>query len=73
MKAPVRSRRDFLKTVAGISIASAADAKAATSSLFSAIQMGPRTMLDKGIERCLDLVQETAGINALMIYSHLPR
>jgi len=38
--------------------------------LFNAIQMGPHTMLDEGIERCLDLIQETAGINALMIYSH---
>ena len=32
--------------------------------------MGPHTMLDEGIERCLDLIQETAGINALLLYSH---
>jgi hypothetical protein len=38
--------------------------------LFNGIQMGPHTMLDEGIERCLDLIQDTAGINALMVYSH---
>ena len=38
---------------------------------FNAIQMGPHTMLDEGIERCLlDLIQDTAAINALMVYSH---
>jgi hypothetical protein len=37
---------------------------------FNGIQMGPHTMLDEGIERCLDLIQETAGINALLLYSH---
>jgi hypothetical protein len=34
------------------------------------IQMGPHTMLDEGIERCLDLIRETAEINALLVYSH---
>ncbi len=34
------------------------------------IQMGPHTMLDEGIEPCLDLIQETAGINTLFVYSH---
>jgi len=34
------------------------------------IQMGPHTMLDEGIDRCLDLIQETAAINTLFIYSH---
>ena len=32
--------------------------------------MGPHTMLDEGIDRCLDLIQETAAINTLFIYSH---
>ena len=32
--------------------------------------MGPHTMLDEGIERCLDLIQGTAAINAMMVYSH---
>ncbi|MBZ5500319.1 MAG: twin-arginine translocation signal domain-containing protein [Acidobacteriia bacterium] len=34
------------------------------------IQMGPHTMLDEGIDRCLDLIQETAAINTLFVYSH---
>lgn len=37
---------------------------------FNGIQMGPHTMLDEGIERTLDLIAETAGINAVMPYSH---
>jgi len=38
--------------------------------LFNAIQMGPHTMLDEGIEHTLDLIQSTAAINTLMVYSH---
>jgi hypothetical protein len=38
--------------------------------VFVGIQMGPHTMLDEGINRCLDLVQQTAAINAVMVYSH---
>jgi len=37
---------------------------------FNGIQMGPHTMLDEGIERCLDLIQDTAAVNALLVYSH---
>ena len=67
-------RRDFLKGAA----ASAALAGVAVQGIaqrpslarFNGIQMGPHTMLDEGIEHCLDLIQETAGINALMVYSH---
>jgi hypothetical protein len=32
--------------------------------------MGPHTMLDEGIERTLDLIQETAAVNAVLTYSH---
>src|SRR5262245_44320305 len=34
------------------------------------IQMGPHTMCDEGIDRVLDLIQDTAAINTLFIYSH---
>ncbi len=34
------------------------------------IQMGPHTMLDEGIEHVLDLIQETAAVNTLFVYSH---
>jgi hypothetical protein len=37
---------------------------------FNGIQMGPHTMLDEGIERTLDLIQDTAAITAVMPYSH---
>ena len=74
MQAPHDGRRTFLKTIAGAPMATAMAAgepqTAPKRLLFNAIQMGPHTMLDEGIDRCLDLVQETAAINALMIYSH---
>lgn len=34
------------------------------------IQMSPHTMLDEGIEPCLDLIREAAAINAVMPYTH---
>ncbi len=37
---------------------------------FVGIQMGPHTILDEGIEHTLDLIQETAGVNCVMPYSH---
>jgi len=37
---------------------------------FVGIQMSPHTMLDEGIEECLDLIGETAGVNAVFPYSH---
>jgi hypothetical protein len=45
-------------------------ARSAPLALFNGIQMGPHTILDEGIEPCLDLIQETAGINAVLTYSH---
>lgn len=32
--------------------------------------MGPHTMLDEGIERCLDLIRDTADVDTLFTYSH---
>ena len=66
-------RRAFVKQVAAASALSALAGSATAHppvSRFNAIQMGPHTMLDEGIERCLDLIQETAAINTLMVYSH---
>jgi hypothetical protein len=34
------------------------------------IQMSPHTMLDQGIDICLDFIQETAAINMVMPYTH---
>ena len=37
---------------------------------FVGIQMSPHTMLDEGIENCLDLIRKTARVNAVFPYSH---
>lgn len=37
---------------------------------FVGIQMSPHTMLDEGIEQCLDLIGTTAQVNAVFPYSH---
>ncbi len=37
---------------------------------FVGIQMSPHTMLDEGIEFCLDLIQKEAAVNVVMPYSH---
>jgi hypothetical protein len=34
------------------------------------MQVGPHTMLDEGIEHCLDLVQKTAAVDTVFVYSH---
>lgn len=34
------------------------------------IQMGPHTLLDEGAEHVMDLLQETAAINAMFVYCH---
>ena len=78
------SRRNFLKGIAAISAVSGlagplvaelqpASATQMTGNIaekFNGIQMGPSTILDEGIEHALDLIQETAGINCVMVYSH---
>src|SRR5690349_5759045 len=69
---PESRRRDFLRGAVTASAISAltGDGAAQQADRFNGIQMGPHTILDEGIERCLDLIQETAAINALLVYSH---
>ncbi len=62
-------RRQVLASLAGLAAAGQIHAQK-PSTRFNAIQMGPHTMLDEGIDRCLDFIQETAAINVLMVYSH---
>jgi hypothetical protein len=59
------------------SSASAAPARATASATdqgqgpsMVGMQMGPHTMLDEGIEHCLDLIQKTAATNTIFVYSH---
>ena len=78
-------RRDFVRTVAGIAaggvtLGAAEPGHGAVTShqervriprdTVIGIQMGPHTMLDEGIEHTLDLIQETAAINAVLTYTH---
>ena len=79
-------RRDFMRRLGAISGTAAASAllpaRTATAAqdvagrgrlpleTFVGIQMGPHTMLDEGIDHTLDLIQETAAVNAVLIYSH---
>jgi hypothetical protein len=70
-------RREFLKgllTAPALSVLAAQADQAQPAgpvALFNAIQMGPHTMLDEGIDHALDLIQETAAINVVMVYSHM--
>lgn len=64
------SRRHFVSAAAAAPLTIAHAQQAPAAARFAGIQMGPHTMLDEGIDRCLDLIQDTAAINALMVYSH---
>ena len=71
-------RRSFIEALAAAAVTAgsarrAAAAKApltAPAGTLNGIQMGPHTILDEGIGRTLDLIADTAAINAVMPYSH---
>lgn len=68
----ISKRRDFLKgaALAAATLPGEAASSPPPAGKFNGIQMGPHTMLDEGIDRALDLVQQTAAINAILVYSH---
>lgn len=72
MESGDNSRRDFLTGVVAAAALSGmgATADAAGPARFNGVQIGPVSLLDEGFDRCLDLLQSTAGINCLMLYSH---
>ena len=73
MESGDNTRRDFLKGVVAASALAVAGAPAQAAEpgpRFNGIQIGPVGMLDEGFDRCLDLLQSTAGINCLMLYTH---
>jgi len=37
---------------------------------FVGVQLGSHSVFDEGVDHCLDLLQETAGVNAVFVYSH---
>ncbi len=55
---------------AGSSPGANSQAPAAPPNNLVGIQMGPHTLLDEGIEHVMDLIQKTAAINAMFVYSH---
>jgi hypothetical protein len=69
-------RRTFMEMLTAFASVSAAAPgasaaePAAPAGTFNGIQMGPHTILDEGIERTLDLIADTAAVNAVMPYSH---
>jgi hypothetical protein len=67
-------RRSFICGMAALPAMGAAQAapqeKPQSGSRFAAIQVAPNTLLDEGIERCLDLLQECAAINVIVVQSH---
>jgi hypothetical protein len=63
-------RRDFLKGAAAAGV-TLPFAKQPAKPAFIGVQIHPFSFYDEGPERVLDLLQQTAGINALLVYSHL--
>src|SRR5262249_47886691 len=69
-------RRDFIRDLLAMAVASragatldwATPAQPDPSPAMVGVQMGPHTMLDEGIEHCLDLIQKTAAINTIFVY-----
>lgn len=65
------NRRQFIQTTAlGTGALSIAETVATTAPpLLSGIQIGGVSLLDEGVERCLDFIQEHAAVNALFLYT----
>ena len=79
MKKHEITRRNFLCRAAGAAAATittsvivrpARSADVAVNPPLVGIQVAPFNLLDEGIEPCLDLMQETAAVNAIYCYSH---
>lgn len=68
-------RRDFLQHAAAMTALPLASCSPARETKpperFVGVQIHPFSFYDEGPERVLDLLQETAGVNALLVYSHL--
>ena len=70
-------RRDFVKAAALASLgtygrhlgAAEPDVPGPSSDPLVGVQIAPVSILDEGIERCLDTLQEKATVNSLFIYS----
>jgi hypothetical protein len=63
-------RRDFVRGIAGLPAARAVAGALPVAGRFVAIQVAPSTLLDETIPRCLDLIQECAPVNTIVVQSH---
>ena len=61
------TRRHFLSTAA---LASASTFAASKPRPLIGIQVAGHSLLDEGMERCLDTIQSTCAANAIFLYSH---
>ncbi len=68
-----RAALGSLSAVTAMAFAKPAFSKeqASTSQPFVGLQIHPYSFYDEGPEKVLDLVQETAAVNALLVYTHL--
>lgn len=64
------NRRHFITTLASATAATAFAQQPAKASPLIGIQIAGHSLLDEGMERCLDLVQSTCRANAIFLYSH---
>ena len=74
-------RRDFIRYaaagatvaasgLAGVQAMAAEPARPTPTQVpFVGIQIAPHSMLDEGLEHCLDFIQETAAVNCVMVYT----
>ena len=60
----------FASTSTGQGAGAAAGTQGGRADFLCGIQMGPHTMLDEGIEPCLDLIHDAGAIDTLFTYSH---
>ncbi len=67
-------RRQFIKLAASAGLAlptsTALAANPDVKRRFVGMQISPFTIFDEGVERCLDLLRDAAGINTLVCFSH---
>ena len=70
-------RRSFLSyvaaaptTIAAAPQSSGTDTSKVTGKPFVGVQLGAHSVFDEGVDHCLDLLQETAAVNAVFVYSH---
>src|SRR5215469_2369863 len=64
-------RREFLAGMAASAQAQVAAPQGKLADRFNAIQMGPHSLCDEGIDHVLDLIADSAAVNTVMVYSHI--